>query len=301
MKVYRGKSFKKKMEVVVLHRGKEETQRIMVRYVVIHSSALERTHQRSLEKKIAQEKKVLEKALSELEKRRFSCQGDIDEALKSLEKTWPFCYHQIALTIEKGSQKEKRQSQGRPRKGEVVKKKSYWYLSGEVIPHEEAIATLKRKQGFFVLATSHLHPKKVSNAEILAWYKEQHQVEQGFHWLKGPASFAPIFLKKPERILAMGLVFLLALMVHTLIERQIRQELATRVEKIPGNNKVLTDRPTAAVVFKHFNSISVIWVYLDNQWKPVIPGLSKLQRYILELLHLPEEVFLRSKCVLGAT
>ena len=113
--------------------------------------------------------------------------------------------------------------------------------------------------GYFVLATNHLDSSQVSDREILEWYKVQDQVEAGFAWLKGPAAFAPIFLKKPQRILAMGTVFLIALMVYTLLERQFRGELAQREEKLPGNNNVLTQRPTTAVLFKHFAGIRRIW------------------------------------------
>lgn len=299
--IYSGKSLKKKMEVLINTKGKEECKRIVVRYLVVHSSQLERVHQHSLEKKIASEEKALQQRVRKLEKRHFACEKDLYEAMENAEKSTTVCYHQVVFEIEQGIELEKRDRTGRPRKGEAGKRVTYWHFRGKVVPDEEEIAAIKKKQGCFVLATSHLHPKDVSDAEILSWYKEQHKVEQGFHWLKGPAAFAPIFLKKPERILAMGLVFLLALMVYTLIERQIRKGLAECGEKIPGNNKVMTDRPTAAVLFKHFGGISLVWVWIEGHWKPVVPSLSKLQRYILEMLHLPAEVFLRSTGLAGVT
>ena len=36
--------------------------------------------------------------------------------------------------------------------------------------------------------------------------------EIGFHWMKDPMAISPIFLKKPERIQALGLIFILVSM-----------------------------------------------------------------------------------------
>ncbi len=60
-----------------------------------------------------------------------------------------------------------------------------------------------------------LDPSTHSDAAILAEDRHQHLVEgsSGSRWREGPAQITPIFLKKPQRIAALGLVFLLARMV----------------------------------------------------------------------------------------
>jgi transposase len=140
----------------------------------------------------------------------------------------------------------------------------------------------------------------VSDTDILQWYKEQDLVEGGFSWLKGPAAFAPIFLTKPQRIMAIGVVFLMALMVHTLVEGEIRRELAPRQETIPGNNQVATQRPTTGVVFKHFQGIRRVRWKVDGQIRGFIQGFTQLHEHILNLLGLSTKVFTLSAKILTA-
>ena len=149
----------------------------------------------------------------------------------------------------------------------------------------------EKSLGYFVLATDQLNQREVADTEVLEWYKEQEQVEEGFGWLKGPAAFAPIFLKKPQRIMAIGVVFLMALMIYTLVERQIRRELAQRKERIPGNNRVATQRPTTGVVFKHFQGIRRVWWEVDGQTRAFLQGFTQLHERILNLIGLPTKVF----------
>ena len=52
----------------------------------------------------------------------------------------------------------------------------------------------------------------VNVAEILKVAKDQHHIEQNFAFLKDLVIINEIFLKKPERIEALGLIFVLALM-----------------------------------------------------------------------------------------
>lgn len=63
------------------------------------------------------------------------------------------------------------------------------------------------RESTFILATLPGNP--CSDAELLEAYKDQYGVENAFRWLKGPASVAPIFLEKEERIAALALVYVL--------------------------------------------------------------------------------------------
>ncbi len=67
----------------------------------------------------------------------------------------------------------------------------------------------------------------------------------------------PIFLKTEKRIAALGLVYLLALMVYALIQRHARRALADANEVVPGNRGV-TAKPTTAVLFKLVHGIDVL-------------------------------------------
>ncbi|MEM7373830.1 MAG: hypothetical protein AAF587_34725 [Bacteroidota bacterium] len=68
--------------------------------------------------------------------------------------------------------------------------------------------------GKFILATNELDQQALPPAQILSHYKDQYQVEKGFRFLKSPLCMAQaVFLKKPERIIALTMVMCIALMV----------------------------------------------------------------------------------------
>ena len=70
--------------------------------------------------------------------------------------------------------------------------------------------------------------------DVLRAYKEQHGIEQNFSFLKDPLIVNSLFLKKPERIEALGLVLLLALLLWRLVERTLRVHVETTETSLPG-------------------------------------------------------------------
>jgi transposase len=66
-----------------------------------------------------------------------------------------------------------------------------------------------------------------SARDILTIYKDQHGTEQNYGFLKDPVIVNSLFLKKPERIEALGLILLLALLLWRLMERTMRQHVDT--------------------------------------------------------------------------
>ena len=83
-----------------------------------------------------------------------------------------------------------------------------------------------------------------SAREILTVYKEQHGTEQNYGFLKDPVIVNSLFLKKPERMEALGLVLLLSLLLWRLMERAMRRHVDTSTA-LPGWDKKVTRRPTA--------------------------------------------------------
>ena len=93
---------------------------------------------------------------------------------------------------------------------------------------------------------------------MLSEYRHPHSIEcpTGFRWLKGPAAMAPVFLKTPCRIRAMGLVLILALMVRNCIQGTLRTELAERDETLPHPfTRKEEDSLTPEMAFEHFGGL----------------------------------------------
>lgn len=88
----------------------------------------------------------------------------------------------------------------------------------------EKIEELRLEAGCFVLITNVQIQEKDQNwtgSELLQLYKEQDGIEKNFGFIKDPAIVNAIFLKKPERVEALGLILLLSLLLWRLVERNL--------------------------------------------------------------------------------
>ena len=76
---------------------------------------------------------------------------------------------------------------------------------------------------------SNVSDDKYSATEILKIYKEQYGIEKNFGFLKDPLIVNDLFLKKPERIEALGFILVLSLLVWRLIERCTRKYIKEKI------------------------------------------------------------------------
>lgn len=90
----------------------------------------------------------------------------------------------------------------------------------------DAIAQAEKISGCYQLLTN-LPDKRTAN-EVLTIQKDQYRVEQRFENWKGPLEVCPIFLHNNRRIAALLLVTAQALMIFSLIEREVRRELGDK-------------------------------------------------------------------------
>ena len=67
-----------------------------------------------------------------------------------------------------------------------------------------------------------------------------------------------LFLKKPERIEALGLVLLLALLIWRLMERAMRTYVDTTSTPLTGWDKKMTERPTSFMMVTKFAGVLVL-------------------------------------------
>jgi transposase len=88
--------------------------------------------------------------------------------------------------------------------------------------NREAIEKLREEASCFILLTN-VPAEEKSGTDVLKIYKEQDGIERNFGFLKDPLVANDVFLKKPRRIEAMGLVLLLSLFLWRLMERTMRR------------------------------------------------------------------------------
>ncbi len=135
---------------------------------------------------------------------------------------------------------------------------------------ERKQATLEKVRGSFgkfVLATNELDPGPLSAQGMPSHYKEQGvSVERGFRFLKDPVFFAhSLFLKSPAHIMALIMVMIVALLVFSLAERQLRLQLSEENLTVRSQTGKPTESPTMRWVFQMFEGIDLLLILKDDQ------------------------------------
>ena len=98
-----------------------------------------------------------------------------------------------------------------------------------------------------------------SSEEILRSYKNQDKVEQGFKFLKQPLNLGPVYTKKPERVKALGYIFLIVLLLAKYLEYRVRVSMSQSggILKV-GGQKV--ERPTAKTILEYLAEMSIMFI-----------------------------------------
>jgi transposase len=256
------------------------------RAVVIHSSAQDQRRQQRLARDIQASHSTLETAARTAEQQEYFCRADAEAAAAKLRAVHT-AYHLVDVTVEE----QPMYGRGRPssHKPRTVKAMRY-RLKTTIKPDTERISRREAAAGCFVLLTNvpttgHLAH---STRDILTVYKEQHGTEQNYGFLKDPAIVNSLFLKKPERIEALGLVLLLALLIWRLMERAMRTHVDTTSTSLPGWDKKATERPTSFMMVTKFAGVIVLKLGYDRQ---LARPLSAVQQQYLTALDVPVTCF----------
>jgi len=141
--------------------------------------------------------------------------------------------------------------------------------------------------GVFPLLTN---DRQMDAEAIVRAYKRQPLIEKRFSQLKTDFAVAPIYLKEVSRIQGLLGVYFLALLVQTLLERQVRQAMtAQNIEHLPlYAEERPCRRPTARKLFDLFEPLQRHELIVGQE-PPVrfVTELSPLQQEILALLEIP--------------
>jgi transposase len=228
---------------------------IRQRWLVVHSDhALER-EMKTFEKNLGKARDRNAIDVKHLRNQVFACEADARKAAERFSKKIRYQNLEIEI-IEKGRFGVK----GRPKKGDVAEK-SDWYIGGTLVDDTTAIEAAAMTKGMFVIATNELDKSILSDSELLAVYKDQGvSVERGFRFLKDPMFYAEsLYLKKPERIMALIMIMTLSLLIYALAEKRVRKALADNRETIWDQKNRLTARPTIRWVCMIFEDVLLLY------------------------------------------
>lgn len=261
------------------------------RAIVAHSSSHDKRRTRKLEKTLAAEKEAFAKQLKAIVKETFHCEDDARNRAERLLKENRQKYHQI----EYGLRAQPVYARGRPPAGKPRRIQGYrHHIELRQSEQTEIIAHARELAGCFVLISNVPQPEEdpegLSAEQILRAYKEQNGVEMNFRFLKDPLIVNDTFLKKAERIEALGCILLLSLMVWNLIQQVIREHIAEHEKSILGWDRKQTYRPTTLMVVFYFQHIS-IFKWNQGRSRRLSRPLLPHQRDYLQALGLSEDIW----------
>lgn len=256
------------------------------RAIVVHSSADDKRRRKRLERELREAHEQLAAALKPTAKTEFYCRADAEAELARLQALRSTYYRVEGQVEERLKYGPGRPPRNRPR---PVKSRR-WAVQSRIVERPDAVRRKRAEAGCFVLLTNRpaTGPDAQTAEELLRTYKAQDGIERNFSFLKDPLIVNDLFLKKPERIEALGMVLLTCLLIWNLMQRQMRRYLEQTATTIEGWDRRPTDRPTSYMMTTKFRGILVL---KHGDARVVKPALSPVRLRYLTALGLTPQVF----------
>ena len=231
------------------------------RWLIVYSEQAEQRELKQLEKRVARAAAKAEKVLKTLRNQEFACEKDARQAVAKAAKKLK--WHTVTATYHPI---KKYPQPGRPPKG-AQRQVVGWQVKAACQVDADQLEEAQQWLGRFLLATNELNQDRLSDEALLESYKAQGTtVERGFRFLKDPLFFADsLFLKSPARIMAMIMIMGLCLLIYSLAEWRIRQQLQERDETIPDQRGQPTQTPTMRRVAQMFEGVDLLIIRRGEQ------------------------------------
>ncbi len=214
---------------------------------------------------------------------RLKSRKKVDEAVQEIVKRLKDKTLMVVEIEEIEEEHFRQATKGRPSKNTnyIREVKTRFEISWSV--DQARMAEAEATDGIFPLI-SNVH--EMTAEEILRAYKRQPIIEKRFSQFKTDFAVAPIYLKSVTRIQGLMAVYFLALIVQTLLERELRQAMKrSKIKSLPLYPEQRACRcPTARKVIDLFDGIQRHELHQPGHEPEVmVTELSSLQKQILEL------------------
>ena len=280
-------------EMCASYRLQEDTVELYgrtYRAMVVYSDVHDRRRQKRIDKAVRKDMAAVAAHAMDLQRKEFFCLPDAQAAAATLQGD----FHRVAFTFESRPV----YGRGRPCKNGTRRVQRVRHrVRATVSENKLAVEKLREKAGCFVLLTN-VSVEEKSGLEILKIYKEQDGIERNFGFLKDPLVVNDVFLKKPHRIEAMGLVLVLTLLLWRLMERTMRRNTRENNIALQGWNNRDTASPTSFMMVSKF---SPVFVGIDGDRRFLFTPLDKVQLAYLSALEVHPAVFTKTDSDTGSS
>ncbi len=226
-------------------------------------------------------------------KRKLKTREQIQAAVDHiLDQTNTSAWMTVAIKAHE-NETYKQEGPGRPGKNTRYARQVKTIYRPMVTLDADAIKASAAADGLFPLITD-LPTERMTPLEILSIYKYQPFIEKRHEQLKTAAKVVPVNFKTPERIEAYLFLYFIAVTVHALIERQVREAMKVRCLKsiplYPEERKCRA--PTADKILGLFKTLRRHRLFDNGRpVKTFWDELTDIQRIVLELLEIPTSAY----------
>jgi len=148
---------------------------------------------------------------------------------------------------------------------------------------EEELRQWQELEGAYVLKTNRSRAKHPV-VEVVRTYKEQSHVEKRISHIKGPLAVAPAFLENPQRIAGLLAVVVWALLILSLLERQVRRGLRGKPMRGLYPEGRPCQAPSGPTILGCFSGLCVVIFLGGDCQRRQLAQLTSLQQRLVELL-----------------
>ncbi len=263
------------------------------RIIWVHSSSKDTREKNVRQGQLETAEKKLQKLSTTLNRYYLKTDEQINKAVTDI------CTDtgdQLTVEIKKKESTETRQVKaGRAGANTQYKKQVKISYSLEWHRNEAEIERESRADGLFPLVSN---DEVMEPGMVLKHYKEQPYLEKRFYTSKSIFEVAPVFLHKNERIEAILFLYFIALMIVSLMERNIRQNMAEQgIESLPIRPTGLNcQKPTWNNIRYFFRNIYMAMIVKGSRIiSTKIKGVTTLHKLLLSLLKVPESIYVDLK------
>ncbi len=264
------------------------------RFLVVHSSHLDKRKLRGLDSRLNKLKTSLGKAVQKFMKLTFACEADAEDALSRFIKEHKNDFYPLHGRVEKASVKVKRSKKGRPNKDDKPEYQDTYNVRVQINELEEkSYKREKEHLSCFVLITNIF--KGFSAYELLQEYKQQTVVENRFRFIKHPQYIGPLWLQMPRRLEAMSYVILMALAVYIILQRRVRLALKDEEDPIILKGNVKSFEPTGHRILQLFESFKIIYIKENGSVKRILPDRYFELDRVLKMIGFEMDIFTKPR------
>ena len=263
------------------------------RLTVVHSTTLQKTKEKSMQKSLPKKRERIEKQAAKLNKKEFETMAKAEAAALefaekhiTLEKPFTYEVNIISETTEKYARR------GRPT-ADTPKIKNTTYKVEFILGDldQDLCEQWLKEESCFVLVDN-VPKDRCSSKEILINFKKQWKVENMFHFIKQPLDLGPLWLEKPSRIKALLFLVSLAVLVGSFLIHRLHVTLSGKPQgkddpkATPRKLRDITgrrvERPTFNMVRELLFKLKIICYNEDGRW--VRKFLRQTDRSLINLI-----------------